>query len=345
MPFWINTIVAVISFAITALSGFFFIPYLRKVKIGQTILDIGPNWHKSKQGTPTMGGFMFIVGTLIATVTGFVLLRAFYQTSYVHGEQDTAGLKLLTGFMMALLFMLVGFLDDYIKVVKKRNLGLRAMQKVVFQVIIAGGYLYVMRLLGDTSTSVWFPIFGDVNFKIFYYPLMIVFIIFIVNSVNLTDGIDGLCSSVTLVASLAFLMICVLMKNNEFAIFSIALAGGCLGFLMWNLNPAKVFMGDTGSMFLGGAVVAIGFATGYHLLIMLIGLIYVCESLSVVLQVISFKTTGKRIFKMSPIHHHFEMSGWSEYKIVIVFSIITLIVGIIGVVSIYFSTSSLVSVK
>jgi phospho-N-acetylmuramoyl-pentapeptide-transferase len=345
MPFWINTIVAIIAFAITALSGFFLIPYLRKVKAGQTILDIGPNWHKSKQGTPTMGGFMFVVGTLTAIVTGFALLRTFYQNDNMHGAHDTAGFKLLTGFVMALLFMLVGFVDDYIKVVKKRNLGLRAIQKIIFQVLIAGGYLYVMRLLGQTSTSIYFPIIGYVNFGVFYYPLMIAFIIFMVNSVNLTDGIDGLCGSVTLVYSLALLMICVLLNNNEYAIYSVALAGGCLGFLMWNLNPAKVFMGDTGSMFLGGSVVAIGFATGYHLIIILVGLIYVIESLSVILQVISFKTTGKRIFKMSPIHHHYEMSGWGEYKIVIVFSLITLIVGVIGVLAIYLTTSNVIVVR
>lgn len=343
MPFWINSIVAVIAFAITAISGFFLIPYLRKVKCGQTILDIGPKWHKNKQGTPTMGGFMFIVGTLIATVTGFVLLRTFYgDINSLDG--DKSGLKLLTGFVMALLFMLVGFIDDYIKVVKKRNLGLRAKQKLAMQILIAGGYLVVLRLLGETSNSIYFPFIGNVNFGIFYIPLMIVFIIFIVNSVNLTDGIDGLCGSVTLVASLSFLMICVTVKNNEYAIYSMALAGGCLGFLLWNLNPAKVFMGDTGSMFLGGSVVAIGFATGYHLLIVLIGIIYIIESMSVVLQVISFKTTGKRIFKMSPIHHHYEMSGWGEYKIVIIFSLITFIAGVIGVLSIYLAKSMIVSV-
>ena len=313
MPFWINTVVVIISFTVTALSGFFLIPYLRKLKCGQTILDIGPNWHKSKQGTPTMGGFMFIIGTIVATLIGFILLRGVYHTDKLGGTEDYAGLKLLAGIGMALMYMLVGFLDDYIKVVKKRNLGLKAIQKVVFQVLIAGLYLFILTTLGDTSTAIYFPLIGNVDFGLFYYPLMIGFIIFIVNSVNLTDGIDGLCSSVTLIAALAFLMICVTLGNNEYAVFSIALAGACLGFLLWNLNPAKVFMGDTGSMFLGGAIVAIGFATGYHLLLVLIGIIYVVESVSVILQIISFKTTGKRIFKLSPIHHLVEMSGWGEY--------------------------------
>lgn len=334
MPFWINIIVSCISFGITAISGFFFIPYLRKVKCGQTILDIGPKWHKNKQGTPTMGGFMFVLGILVAIVFGYVFLKT-YNYGELLKDKNSVGVKLFAGILMALLYMAVGFLDDYIKVVKKRNLGLRAKQKLVFQILIAGGFLYTMYILGDTSTFVIFPFVGVINFGVFYYPLMIMFIIFMVNSVNLTDGVDGLCSSVTLVASLSMLMMCIALGNWGYAVYSIALAGGCLGFLLWNLNPAKVFMGDTGSMFLGGSIVAIGFATGYHLIIVLVGIIYVVESLSVILQVISFKTTGKRIFKMSPIHHHYEMSGWGEYKIVIVFSSITLIAGIIGAACVY----------
>ncbi len=338
MPFWINIIVAIVAFAVTALSGFVIIPYLHKLKCGQTILDIGPNWHKKKQGTPTMGGIMFALGAIIATIVGFVIFRNYNRVNAVEGT-DIAGLKLLGGFVMALLFMIVGFVDDYIKVVKKQNLGLKAMQKVIFQVLIAAGYLFFIRYLGETSNAIYFPFIGEIDFGIFYIPLMIVFIMFIVNSVNLTDGVDGLCGSVTLVASLAFATIFFLLNNNEYSIFATAIAGGCLGFLVWNLNPAKVFMGDTGSMFLGGAIVAMGFASGFELLIVLIGLIYVCESLSVILQVISFKTTGKRIFKMSPIHHHFEMTGWGEYKIVIIFSIITLLVGAIGVAAIYSTLS------
>lgn len=343
MPFWINIIVSVIAFAISAGSGFILIPYLRKIKCGQTILDIGPVWHKNKQGTPTMGGFMFALGTLIATVTGFVLLRGYNSNSLPLGE-DKAGLKLAVGFIMALLLMGVGFLDDYIKVVKKRNLGLRAKQKLLIQILIAGGFLLALYLLGDTSTEILLPFLGDIDFGLLYYPLMILFIIFMVNSVNLADGVDGLCGSITLVVSLSLLMVCIIVGNWEYSIYSIALAGACLGFLVWNLHPAKVFMGDTGSMFLGGSVVAIGFATGLHLIIVLVGIIYICESLSVIIQVISFKTTGKRIFKMSPIHHHFEMSGWSEYKIVIVFSTITLIAGILAVAFAAISISEVIHI-
>ncbi len=336
MPFWINIVVALVSFAICALSGFAIIPYLRKVKCGQTILDIGPKWHKNKQGTPTMGGFMFILSTVVAVILGAVLLQAF-------GDKEIAGtnvnmtekLKLVFGIVMALLFMLVGFVDDYIKVVKKRNLGLNAKQKIVFQILISVGYLFAIRALGDKTTDINFPFIGSLELGYFYIPLMVLFIIFIVNSVNLTDGIDGLCSSVSVVACLAFFSVFILLNNTDYAIYAIALAGGCLGFLVWNLNPAKVFMGDTGSMFLGGSMVALSFATGYELLIVIIGIIYVIESLSVILQVISFKSTGKRIFKMSPIHHHFEMCKWNEYKIVIVFSIVTFIASLIAVGGIY----------
>lgn len=334
MPFWINIVVAVVAFVITAASGFVIIPYLHRLKCGQTILDIGPNWHKNKQGTPTMGGFMFILGIIVAVITGYVIVKV--KDLNPSGSFDSnEGLKLVAGIVMATLFMLVGFIDDYIKVVKKRNLGLRAMQKVFLQVFISVGYLLTLKLLGETSNSVYIPILGWVDLAFMYIPIMVLFIIFVVNSVNLTDGIDGLCGSVTLVASLVFVMILAFLGNYSYELYSMAVAGGCLGFLFWNLNPAKVFMGDTGSMFLGGIIVTLGFATGYHLLIVLVGIIYMVESLSVILQVTSFKLTGKRIFKMSPIHHHFEMCGWNEYKIVMVFSAVTLLAGIIGILAVY----------
>ena len=199
MPFWINIIVSSIAFVITAISGFFLIPYLRKVKFGQTILDIGPNWHKSKQGTPIMGGFMFVLGSVVATIIGYVFLRT-YNYGELLADKNGTGIKLLVGIVMALLFMGVGFMDDYIKAVKKQNLGLKAKQKLVFQIMIAVGYLYTLYILGETSTYVFFPFIGAIDFGIFYYPLMVMFIIFMVNSVNLTDGVDGLCSSVTLIA-------------------------------------------------------------------------------------------------------------------------------------------------
>lgn len=343
MPMWINIVVSLIAFLLTALSGMIFIPFMKKEKAGQTILDIGPKWHKKKQGTPTMGGIMFFFGIVIAVICGYFMLMG-------AGKADNklvtnkAGLRLLVGFGMAFAFMLVGFADDYIKVIKKRNLGLTAKQKLVFQVIISAAFLFALYLIDGKNTKIPLPFFGNVNFGYFYYPIMILFIIFMVNSVNLNDGIDGLCGSVTLIVSLAFSTIFIYFADNAYSVFTFAVAGGCLGFLIWNLNPAKVFMGDTGSMFLGGCVVAFSFATGHPLILILIGIIYVIESLSVILQVISFKTTGKRIFKMSPIHHHFEMSGWNEYKIVIVFSLITLVAGSLSAYYIIHIAKDMVSI-
>lgn len=332
MPFWINLIVAVVAFAVSALTGIFLIPYLKKLHFGQTILEIGPAWHKSKEGTPIMGGFMFILGTLVATAVGFFVFRA--KTRGLELPDNTMVFKLLASIGFSLLCGLIGFIDDYIKAIKKRNLGLRSKQKLVLQLLFAAAYLWALYELGDRSTSIVFPFFGAVDFHWFYYPLMVLLITFLVNAVNLTDGVDGLCGSVTTVAMLSLLMISASMGLYEQSIYAMAVAGGCVGFLVWNLHPAKVFMGDTGSMFLGGAFVAVGMATGQHLLMILVGIIYVCEALSVVLQVISFKTTGKRIFKMSPIHHHFEMCKWGEYKIVIVFSSIAMAAGVLAILAV-----------
>ena len=340
MPFWINIIVALISFLISAIAGFFLIPYLKKLHFGQTILEIGPAWHKSKEGTPIMGGFMFILGTLIGTLIGFCLLKSFSKT--IELPDFSKPQRLLYGVLFALSCSLIGFIDDYIKAIKKRNLGLRSKQKLILQFFFGSLYLLALYYSGDTSTAIYFPFFGNVDFGLFYYPLMLLFMTFLVNAVNLTDGVDGLCGSVTAIAALSMLMVCVSLGEYEQSVFSMALAGGCVGFLVWNLHPAKVFMGDTGSMFLGGAFVSIGMASRQHLVLVLVGIIFVIEALSVVLQVISFKTTGKRIFKMSPIHHHFEMCKWSEYKIVIVFSAITLVAGIIAVAAV--SSGGVISV-
>lgn len=340
MPFWINLIVAATAGLISFTIGIFLIPYLKKLHFGQTILDIGPAWHKSKEGTPIMGGFMFIFGSIIATVVGIILWRAYSKTV---NDIDFAGMyKLLAGIGMALAFAGIGFLDDYIKAVKKRNLGLNSKQKLLMQLFVAAFYLLILYLIGDKSTSITFPFFGDIDFGIFYYPLMILVITFLVNSVNLTDGVDGLCGSVTTAAALSLMMISVTIGQFEQSVFSMAIAGACVGFLAWNLKPAKVFMGDTGSMFLGGAIVSIGFAAHQHLLLVLVCIVYVVEALSVVLQVISFKTTGKRIFKMSPIHHHFEMCKWSEYKIVIIFTIIGIIAGGIAIAVVSMNTGIIV---
>ncbi|MGN0641768.1 MAG: phospho-N-acetylmuramoyl-pentapeptide-transferase [Huintestinicola sp.] len=329
MPYWINLLAAVISFALAASSGIFLIPLLKKIHFGQTIYEKGPAWHKSKNGTPIMGGFMFIIGTIAACAVCYAVMR--FTSDEIAVTPDYSGLyKLITGLVFALCNAFIGFLDDYIKAVKKQNLGLRPKQKMAMQLVFSCAFLFVLYKLGDTSTTITFPFFGEVNFGIFYYVIMILYIIFLTNAVNLTDGIDGLCGTVTVVFSVSYLMIFASMGLWEYSIFASALAGGCMGFLVWNLHPAKVFMGDTGSMFLGGCVVAMGFITHQHLLLALIAIVYICEALSVVLQVISFKTTGKRIFKMSPIHHHFEMCGFSEYKIVITFSAVALVFGVLG---------------
>lgn len=328
MPFWVNIIVAVTAFAVAAATGIFLIPLLKKIHFGQTIYEDGPAWHKSKQGTPIMGGFMFIFGSAVASAIGYAVYRFVSQDVVI--PSNTELYRFLAGFVYALLNMIIGFADDYIKAVKKQNLGLRAWQKMIMQFIFSAAFLIALYLLGDVKTTLnlyWF----ELDLGIFYYPIMLLVMVYITNAVNLTDGIDGLCGSMTVVSMLSFVMLCSSMGMWEYSIFAMAVAGGCLGFLVWNLHPAKVFMGDTGSMFLGGAVVAIGLATRQHLLMVLIAAVYIFEALSVVIQVTYFKLThGKRLFKMSPIHHHFELCGWSEYKIVIVFSLVTLACGVLA---------------
>lgn len=325
MPFWINLITALTAFAIAAVTGKFLIPLLKKIHFGQTIYEDGPKWHKNKQGTPIMGGFMFILGSVASCAVGYAFYR--FASQDVAIPSDAGLYRLIAGIVFALLNMLIGFSDDYIKAVKKQNLGLKAWQKMIMQFTFSSIFLVVLYLLGDTKTTLNFYWF-ELDIGIFYYPFILLVIVFVTNAVNLTDGIDGLCGSVSVVSMLSFAMLCAAMQIWEYSIFSIAVAGGCLGFLVWNLHPAKVFMGDTGSMYLGGAVVAIGIVTHQHLLFALIAVIYICEALSVVIQVTYFKATkGKRIFKMTPIHHHFELCEWGEYKIVIVFSLISLLAG------------------
>ncbi len=335
MSGYANIFAAVIAFGVTALLGFVLIPMLKKLKFGQTIREDGPTWHKGKQGTPTMGGIMFIAGILAAVVVGYILLRV----GSVGERFNISDIRLWAGLFIAFAFGFVGFVDDYIKVVKKRNLGLKPKQKLVMQFLIAIAYLACIYLAGDHSTIIPIPFIGQLDLGLFYYPLMVLLIVGAVNAVNLTDGIDGLASSVTFVVGLAFVLICSILGLTNMGLMAVALAAGCLGFLVWNFHPAKVFMGDTGSMFLGGAVVALAFGVGNPIILAFVGIIYLVEAGSVVLQVISFKTTGKRIFKMSPIHHHFEMSGWKENKIVFVFSLVTLLFSALAIWSVYLSLS------
>ena len=326
---------AAIGFVVSALGGRFLIPYLRKLHFGQTILDIGPSWHKNKQGTPTMGGIMFIAATLLAAVVGYLMLSADGGSSTWHGTA-VEQVRYWGTLLLALSYGIIGFVDDYIKVVKKRNLGLTAVQKLIMQFLAAGLYLLMLYTAGDTSTVLIVPFLGQLDLGVLYFPLCLVGIVFVANSVNLNDGLDGLCGSVTCVAALGFMMVSAALGFGGINVLSTALAAACLGFLIWNFYPAKVFMGDTGSMCLGGMVTGLAFGIGMPMILALIGIIYVVESLSVVLQVISFKTTGKRIFKMSPIHHHFEMCGWSEVRIDLTFAAITAVGSALALLSVRF---------
>lgn len=318
-------IAAAVAFAVTAGMGFVVIPFLRRLKFGQTILDIGPNWHKEKQGTPTMGGVMIITGLIVAVALAFGY-SAVAGGRFADELHDCTRLtSLVAGIAMALLMGGIGFMDDYIKVVKKRNLGLTARQKTFLQLFVSAAYLLTLFLGGMRTTTI--PFIGDIDitsgFGLLFWPVALMFIYGFTNAVNLTDGIDGLASSVTLVVACAFMLAAGFLYNMSFNVLSAALAGACVGFICWNAKPARVFMGDTGSMFLGGTVVALSFGINRPVLLIFAGITYFLEALSDIIQVAYYKKTKKRIFKMAPLHHHFEMCGWSEQKIVFVFSLIT----------------------
>lgn len=326
-------IAALVSLLVTALLGLVVIPWLRKLKYGQTINEIGPKWHLNKQGIPTMGGLMFIAGSIVGVFAGLLALHS----SPVRVTGGGISVVLL-GLFAALAFSAIGFFDDYIKVVKKRNLGLRALQKVALQSVVAIGFMLGLHFLNRLSTFVVLPVVGSVNFGIFYYPLAYCIMIFVVNAVNLTDGLDGLASSVTLWVMCGWFVCMIILGEYRLSVWSSALAGGCLGFLVWNYYPAKVFMGDVGSMFLGGAVVALGFCSGRPDLLLILGLVYIIEAVSVVIQVAYFKITkGKRLFKMTPIHHHFELMEWSEVKIDTVFAFAAFVCAILACIYAFLS--------
>lgn len=320
-------IAAIIAFGVTALLGFKMIPYLRKLKFGQTIREEGPAWHQKKQGTPTMGGIMFIIGTAVALMVAVPLWLV-----KTEGETMLAVVRVLSGFIMAAAMGLVGFMDDFISIKKHRNLGLTEIQKLVLQFLIVGAYLFSVKLAGGTSEML-IPYIGTVDWGIFYYILAAIFIVGMINAVNFTDGIDGLNGTVTFVVALGFMVTAYYMNYMGVAILAAACAGGCIGFLIWNFNPAKVFMGDTGSLFLGGMVCALAFGLNIPIMLIIYGIVYIIEIVSVVLQVTYFKLTkGKRLFKMSPIHHHFELCGWNEVKICAVFGLVSLIACAVGTV-------------
>ena len=327
-----TSISAIIAFAITALLGIPMIPFLRRLKFGQTIREEGPAWHSKKQGTPTMGGLMFIIGTIVAVMVCVPL----YVVAAGTGEQMLSIVRVLSGLLMGVAMGLVGFMDDFISIRKHRNLGLTEKQKLVLQFAIVIAYLASVRIAGGSSEML-IPFIGVVDWGIAYYILAALLIVGMVNAVNFTDGIDGLNGTVTFVVSVGFLVTAFVMNYMGIAILAAASAAACIGFLIWNFNPAKVFMGDTGSLFLGGIVCALGFGLNIPILIPLYGIIYIAEIGSVVLQVTYFKATkGKRLFKMSPIHHHFELCGWSEVKICAVFGLVSAIFCALGVVLVVF---------
>ena len=311
------TLIAV--FLLTVVLARFIIPILKSHKAGVRILEIGPRWHKSKEGTPIMGGICFILAILISVTVLFV---AAALRDEAHGL-----LPMALTLVLAVGNGLIGFVDDFCKLVKKQNEGLRPWQKIVLQLLIAILYLVFMMRFGGLTTALYLPYFGiEIELGIFYYVLAILFILGFVNSVNLTDGIDGLASSVTLAVGLFFAVAAHLAADRGLFLVSACIVGGTLGFLMYNFHPARVFMGDTGSLFLGGIVVGAAFQLNNPLILLVVGFIYLCEAASVILQVGYFKLThGKRLFKMAPIHHHFEKCGWGEIQIVFVFTGITLL--------------------
>ncbi|MBR4949413.1 MAG: phospho-N-acetylmuramoyl-pentapeptide-transferase [Clostridia bacterium] len=311
-----------ISFVATVCIGPILIKFLTKLKFGQEILDIGPSWHKKKAGTPTMGGFMFIIGTFFGCISMGI-------TGIISGDYEA-----LLPLIFSICFGFVGFFDDYVKVVKKRNLGLTAKQKIILQLLVAVIFVVTLKNFGFVNTYISIPFLGTADFSWLYYPFAVFVILGTVNSVNLTDGLDGLVSMVTLPPMIFLTLASFMVGKSESAIFTLALIGGLIGFLIFNFHPAKVFMGDTGSLFLGGAVVTTAFVLDIPFFIILFGVIFFCEALSDIIQIGYFKITkGKRIFKMAPIHHHFEKCGWSENKIVFVFSSVSAIFSVISYIA------------
>lgn len=291
------------------------IPILHKLKFGQSIREEGPKSHQKKSGTPTMGGIFLIAGIVVATL--------------IVAEWNA---EIFLALFILLGHFILGFVDDYIKVVRKHNQGLLARYKLLGQIFIVIVTIFVANeLLTDFKPTIWLPIVDTtIDAGNFYLPFMFFVMVGASNAVNLTDGLDGLASGCMAIAASCYAVICILKGHNELAVFCAATVGACIGFLKFNFHPAKVFMGDTGSLALGGAFAAVGILTHTEILLAIVGFIFVCEALSVILQVISFQTTGKRIFRMSPLHHHFELGGWSEIKVVFVFWTVGLIAGVIG---------------
>lgn len=300
-----------VSFAITFSVMPLFIFYLHEKKRGQEIREDGPKWHNVKAGTPTMGGLIFLVSSLVTTV-----LMAAWKNVW------TASLGSLL--FILILFGLLGFLDDFIKVFKKRNLGLKSKQKLVGQ-IVGGIIFYLIYQMQPMANSLYLPGLGEIHLGILYGLFVIFWLVGFSNAVNLTDGLDGLVSGLGIISFGTYAIIAYRQEQTDILLLCLAVIGGLIGFFFYNKKPAKIFMGDVGSLALGGLLAGISIALHQEWTLLLVGFVYVIETLSVMIQVTSFKLTGKRVFKMSPIHHHFEMSGWSEWKIDIVFWIVGLL--------------------
>ena len=315
-----------VSLLATAVVGYFLVPALRRMKAGQSIRDDGPVWHNKKQGTPTMGGLMFISGiTLACLIVGFNELRA---GSFSH----------IFVLLFAIVYAAIGFLDDYEKLKKKRNLGLKVKQKFALQLFVAIGLILLLWLTGNLTASLYVP-FLNISLPVplpLYFIFAAVVVVGTVNSVNITDGADGLVAGVTIPVAVCYSLVALLWGLAAEGVIAAALAGGLVAFLFFNFHPAKVFMGDTGSLFLGGAICAMALVMDMPLVLIPLGIVYFVETLSDIIQVTYFKLTkGKRVFKMAPIHHHFEMCGWSEYKLFIVFSSVSAIFAVISYLGVH----------
>ena len=327
------TLALVMAFITAVIVGKFFVPWLRKMKAGQEIKENGPTWHMSKSGTPTMGGVIFISAcTLVCLTVGFESMRS---GDFTH----------IFVLLFALVFGAIGFLDDWEKLRKKQNLGLSAKAKFLLQLVAALVFVLLLRKMGYISTKLYIPFWNvEVNIpEVIYFILAAFIIVGTVNAVNITDGVDGLASGTSIPVCLFFAAVRFLWGDKYMAlgIFASALLGGLMGFLVYNFNPAKVFMGDTGSLFLGGAIAALAFAYDMPLILITLGIVYIIETLSDIIQVTYFKLThGKRVFKMAPFHHHLEMGGWTgkkweEKELFALFTSVSLVFAIISFIGIY----------
>jgi phospho-N-acetylmuramoyl-pentapeptide-transferase len=307
-----------IGFIISVILSPIFIPFLRRLKFGQSIREEGPKSHQKKSGTPTMGGIIIMVSILLTTLLVSNRLGELSVTTYL----------LL---FVTIGYGVLGFLDDFIKVVLKRNLGLTSRQKLFGQIVIAIIFYFIFKQ-NNFSTAISIPGTDfEFDLKLLYVLLLIIWLVGFSNAVNLTDGLDGLVSGTAAIAFGAFAVLAWNQAQYDVAIFCVAVVGAVLGFLVFNANPAKVFMGDTGSLALGGAIATVAIMLKLEILLLLIGGVFVIETLSVIIQVISFKTTGRRVFRMSPLHHHYELVGWSEWRVVVTFWTVGLLCAILGI--------------